>query len=163
MIPDQTLISIRYATLKDVPLIAAFNCAMALETEDKKLDQQQVEQGAIGMIADKARGFYLVAEYNGEVKACLMLTYEWSDWRNADFWWIQSVFVTPDARRQGLFKALYQQVKKLALCKSACGLRLYVEKVNSRAQHTYQSLGMSECKYLMFEESLVHPTQAIGE
>ncbi len=144
---------IRHAVLEDAPIIADFNCAMALETENKQLNKNTIETGAKSMIENSNRGFYLVAEKNSEIQACLMVTYEWSDWRNATFWWIQSVYVTPKARRKGLFNSLYQKVKSLSQCESVCGIRLYVEASNTKAQRTYQSIGMSQCDYLMYEES----------
>ncbi len=145
-------ISIRVANAQDSTTIAAFNCAMALETENKLLDVSQVEAGVAGMLAEPAHGFYLLASKDDTVKACLMVTYEWSDWRNGMFWWIQSVYVSPDARRLGLFSALYKEVKKRASQSNSCGIRLYVEKDNQRAQNTYATLGMDQCDYLMYEE-----------
>ncbi len=149
----ESSISIRKAIPEDAAIIADFNCAMAMETENKQLDQSTVEKGAKGMIKNSDRGFYLIAEKDHEVQACLMVTFEWSDWRNANFWWIQSVYVAPQARRQGLFNRLYQTVKTLSLEDSVCGIRLYVESENNNAQKTYRALGMSQCDYLMYEES----------
>ena len=105
------------------------------------------------MIEDPQMGFYLVVELDNGIQASLMVTTEWSDWRNGMFWWIQSVYVRPEYRRQGLYRELYQRVKELAEQESAvCGFRLYVEHWNTVAQKTYASLGMTEIGYKMFEE-----------
>ena len=104
------------------------------------------------MHADEDLGRYYVAERGGEVVGCLMVTYEWSDWRNGTFWWIQSVYVTPSARRTGTFRRLYTTVRETALAGGACGLRLYVERDNRGAQATYASLGMVTTPYLLLEE-----------
>lgn len=147
-----TDITIRKATMDDVDSLVAFNQAMALETEGKKLDQDTLRNGVSGLIAKPEYGYYLVAEQGSRIVAGLLVTYEWSDWRNGLFWWIQSVYVLPDCRRQGLYKALYLEVKRLAEDKpEVCGFRLYVEKENEVAQQTYQNLGMRECDYYMYE------------
>ncbi|MCB1756004.1 MAG: GNAT family N-acetyltransferase [Gammaproteobacteria bacterium] len=147
-------INVRPARIDDAKVIAAFNCAMALETENKTLEPTRVENGVRRMLQEPGRGFYLLAELDGTIQACLMVTYEWSDWRDADFWWIQSVYVAPEARRKGLYSALHKTIKSLAIKQKSCGVRLYVEKQNTRAQNTYQKLGMRECEYLMYEEAL---------
>jgi ribosomal protein S18 acetylase RimI-like enzyme len=100
------------------------------------------------------RGFYLVAERAGVALGCLLVTYEWSDWRGGDFWWIQSVYVVPAARRGGAFRALYADVERRAAAAGAVGLRLYVETENRRAQATYEGLGMQRCHYFMYEALL---------
>ncbi|MEP0356378.1 MAG: GNAT family N-acetyltransferase [Paraglaciecola sp.] len=125
---------------------------MAFETEQKKLNETTLTKGVAALLEDKNKGFYLVAEQAGEIVASLMVTTEWSDWRNSEFWWIQSVYVIPKARRRGLYSALYNQVKMLAKKQDVCGFRLYVEKENLVAQKAYKSLGMNESHYLMFEE-----------
>jgi ribosomal protein S18 acetylase RimI-like enzyme len=146
---------VRTATLADAPVIARFNQAMALETERKHLDSETVNQGVRAVFERQDYGFYLLAEADGEPVGCLMITYEWSDWRNQLFWWIQSVYVLPDYRGKGLYRMLYHEVKRLASAsKNVCGFRLYVERDNSRAQQIYEHLGMSEAQYLMFEETL---------
>jgi ribosomal protein S18 acetylase RimI-like enzyme len=105
------------------------------------------------LIAQPALGFYLVAEMQGEVVGCLMVTTEWSDWRNGRFWWIQSVYVPAAWRRRGVFRALYGHVTSAAAREpDVCGVRLYVERENAVAQSTYRSLGMSETDYLLFEQ-----------
>lgn len=146
-----TIISIRDASPADIPDLVAWNAAMARETEDKPLDLATLEAGVNGLFADPERGFYLIAERDGQSLGGLLVTFEWSDWRNGMFWWIQSVFVTPDARRQGVFRALYAEVEARARENSAVGLRLYVELENTRAQATYETLGMQRCHYHLYE------------
>ncbi len=110
-------------------------------------------KGVSALIVDDNKGFYLVAEQNDIVVGSLMVTTEWSDWRNGVFWWVQSVYITPDFRRQGIYAQLYAQVKTLAEQQhNVCGFRLYVEKENLIAQKTYESLGMQPTHYLMYEE-----------
>jgi ribosomal protein S18 acetylase RimI-like enzyme len=146
-------INIRVAKLGDVTSLVKFNQLMAWETEQKKLDEVILYKGVSALIVDDNKGFYLVAEQNDEVVGSLMVTTEWSDWRNAVFWWVQSVYITPDFRRQGIYAQLYAQVKALAeQQQNVCGFRLYVEKENLIAQKTYESLGMHPTHYLMYEE-----------
>ncbi|WP_022953271.1 GNAT family N-acetyltransferase [Leucothrix mucor] len=145
--------TIRQAHAADAPAIAEFNRLMAFETEHKKLLPDVILAGVNAMIANPAHGFYLVAESAGEIVGSLMITTEWSDWRNGVIWWVQSVYIVDTHRRQGIYRALYDEVKRLAtLDLSVCGFRLYVEKDNVNAQATYRSLGMQETDYLMFEE-----------
>jgi GNAT superfamily N-acetyltransferase len=104
------------------------------------------------LLQSETRGFYLVAEQGSEIVGSLMVTYEWSDWRNSNFWWVQSVYVRPENRRQGIYSALYSEVKSRAnTTAGVCGYRLYVEKDNIVAQQTYQKLDMHESHYLMYE------------
>ncbi len=146
-------VSIRKAKTEDMETLASFNEAMALETEDLHLNPETVRAGVRGLLNDPTKGFYLVATLKEQVVASLMVTYEWSDWRDGTIWWIQSVYVAPDSRRQGIYRSLYNKVKDLAESDtSVCGFRLYVEKDNKRAQDTYASLGMSETHYKIFEE-----------
>ena len=143
---------IRRAAPADAALIAANNRAMALETEGKVLDPATTLRGAAALIADATKGFYLVAERASEVAGQLMVTYEWSDWRNGTFWWIQSVYVTPAQRRSGVFRALYRRVQEMAAdAGDVCGIRLYVETANVRAQSTYVALGMQRSHYELYE------------
>ncbi len=144
--------TIRYATLDDAPTIAAFNTAMACETEGKELDPATIQAGVAALFTRPELGFYLVAEQDGKPAACLMITTEWSDWRNGLFWWIQSVYVIPQARRRGIFTQLYRHVETLAQNNpEVCGFRLYVEQDNHVAQSVYRSLGMSQTHYRFFE------------
>ena len=147
-------LSIRLATLADVPALCAWNAAMARETEGLELDADVLERGVRGVFAQPQRGFYLVAERAGEAVGGLLVTFEWSDWRNGDFWWIQSVYVVPQARRDGVFRALYAEVERRARAAKAASLRLYVETENARAQATYERLGMRCCHYAMYEQVL---------
>ncbi|WP_413731566.1 MULTISPECIES: N-acetyltransferase family protein [unclassified Shewanella] len=145
---------LRKGTPKDTEALVAFNQAMAQETEGLALDSDTLSRGVSTLLENPAKGFYLVAEIDGEIAGSLMVTYEWSDWRAADYFWIQSVYIKPEHRRKGIYRALYQEVKALAERQGgAASFRLYVEQENSRAQQTYQSLGMSQSHYLMYEEN----------
>jgi GNAT superfamily N-acetyltransferase len=145
-------IVIRTANADDVARLRDWACAMALETEHKQLDPATVERGIHAVLEQPRRGAYFVAERGGEAAGTLMLTYEWSDWRNGDWWWIQSVYVAPEHRRKGVYAALYGHVLAGAKADPAvCGLRLYVERDNANAQRTYESLGMVDAGYCMFE------------
>jgi GNAT superfamily N-acetyltransferase len=147
---------IRRATGADAEQIARYNAAMALETEHLELDHQRLLPGVKAVLADPSKGFYLVAEAEGGVAGQMMITYEWSDWRNGVFWWIQSVYVEPARRRRGVFRSLYlyalQQARAAA---DVCGLRLYVEAGNEAARRTYEELGMAKTAYEMFEVDFV--------
>lgn len=144
---------VRQATRADAPILIEFNCAMALETERKELLPEVIGAGVRALLANPAAGFYVVAEAEGRTVGALLVTKEWSDWRNGTFWWIQSVYVRPELRRQGVYKALYRHVKEMAAKDpGVCGFRLYVERENTRAQSTYTSLGMQETSYRVFEE-----------
>ena len=128
-------IAVGRAATEDVAAIAQFNIAMAAETEDLALDPQTVHAGVAAVVSDDRRGFYLVARSDGKAVGSLMITYEWSAWRNGNLWWIQSVYVVPSARKQGSFRLLYDNVISLAKKSGdAAGVRLYVEKDNRGAQ-----------------------------
>ena len=145
---------IRKATLNDSEAIQAFNIAMALETEGKTLRPESISRGVRALIEDPSKGFYLIAEREGAIVGSLLVTKEWSDWRNGDFWWIQSVYVTSESRRQGIYSDMYRRLQELAKTDgNVCGFRLYVEKENQAAQQTYERLGMQETHYKMYEES----------
>ena len=144
---------IRLARRADAQAIADFNAAMALETEGKRLLPEVIGAGVRSLLRNPQAGFYVVAEEHNQVVAALMITNEWSDWRNGTFWWIQSVYVRPEFRRQGVYRQLYRHIQKLAKANPrVCGFRLYVERDNRRAQKTYRSLGMAKTHYLVFEE-----------
>ncbi|MCP4486676.1 MAG: GNAT family N-acetyltransferase [Gammaproteobacteria bacterium] len=144
---------IRKAIPNDVLALSEFNQHMAFETEGIKLIPEVISAGVKTMIENPQMGFYLVAKEQAEIRASLMITTEWSDWRNGLFWWIQSVYVKPEHRRQGLYRQLYLHVKDMAETETGvCGFRLYVEHDNSKAQKTYHSLGMEETSYKLFEE-----------
>lgn len=145
-------ITIRDATSGDTAIIAEFNTRMAMETESRPLPQDVIDAGVAAVLEDAGKGRYWVAEIDGEVAGQLLVTFEWSDWRNGVFWWIQSVYVHADYRRAGVFSALYRHMESLAKkTQDVCGLRLYVEQQNRRAQDTYRSLGMTAPGYLVME------------
>ena len=146
-------LQLRRGEMRDADTIANFNAAMALETEGKGLIPEVIGAGVRRLIETPSLGFYLVAEHDGRVVACLMITNEWSDWRNGLFWWIQSVYVQQDFRRRGVYRRMYEEVRALAKADAGvCGFRLYVEKENEVAHATYASLGMKETDYLLYEE-----------
>ena len=146
-------LSMRRGELRDAHAIAAFNAAMAFETEGKELISEVIAAGVRRLIDSPSLGFYLVAEHEGRVIACLMITNEWSDWRNGLFWWIQSVYVLGKYRRQGVYRRMYEHVREMAKADpGVCGFRLYVEKENEVAHATYASLGMKQTDYLLYEE-----------
>jgi len=145
------MILIRKARPSDAPSIIDFQLKMAWETESIKLDPETVTKGVNAVFNDQSRGQYYVAESNGRVVASLLMTYEWSDWRNCNVWWFQSVFVVPEFRRQGIFRKMYNYIKQLAEDQDIAGLRLYVELGNSRAQKTYEALGMNSEHYAFYE------------
>ena len=152
---NPTLYTIRKATETDTKSLIQFNIDMALETENKKLDRKKIEPGVMGLFANPQYGFYMVAEHEGTVIGSLMVTTEWSDWRNGIFWWIQSVYVIPEYRRKGVYRSMYQTITEMAKSgqsQKVCGFRLYVEKENRIAQKTYRDLGMRETRYKMFED-----------
>ncbi len=144
--------TVRAAELTDVEFLVDGNARMAMETESLELDRARLRAGVEAVFADAGRGFYLIAEVEGERAGQMMITYEWSDWRNGVFWWIQSVYTVPELRGRGAFKALYASVEAMARERGGvCGLRLYVEAHNETAQATYRRCGMSETVYRMFE------------
>ena len=145
--------NIRLAEKSDSSALVEFNQAMALETEGKNLDAQILQSGVESVFDDEKKGFYVVAEDGGKIVGSLMITFEWSDWRDSWFWWIQSVYILPAFRGRGIYRRLYQFVKeRAALQTDVCGFRLYVEKENGRAQKVYEKLGMNASHYLMYEE-----------
>ncbi|MBX3724849.1 MAG: GNAT family N-acetyltransferase [Xanthomonadales bacterium] len=146
--------TIRAAVPTDIDAIAGFNAAMARETEQRTLDMATLRAGVATVFAEPQHGFYRVAEWDGQVVACLLVTYEWSDWRNGRWWWLQSVYVTPAARGHGLFGRMYRAVRAEArACPGVCGLRLYVEHDNARAQAVYAALGMAPEPYRILHEA----------
>ena len=145
-------IDIREAKPEDAETIASFNQGIAEETEGKHLDEATILAGVSRLLAEPSRGRYWLAEVGGRVVGQTMVTYEWSDWRNGNVWWIQSVYVISDFRRKGVFTALFAEIESLARQDAdACGIRLYVEKQNERAQATYRALGMRSDTYLVME------------
>lgn len=153
-------IDIRRAGPADLEPLVAFNLAMALETEGRNLDAALVRSGVAAVLDEAGHGFYIVAQRRRDqaIVGQLMITYEWSDWRNARFWWIQSVYVRDGSRRQGVYRALHRYAESLAQqTGGVCGLRLYVERNNAVAQQVYQSLGMTESRYAMYEVEFPQP------
>ncbi|BBM81937.1 GNAT family N-acetyltransferase [Candidatus Uabimicrobium amorphum] len=146
---------IRKAQPQDCEAIVFGNCAMALETENKKLDKKRVTKGVKALLNDESKGFYIVAEENGEVIGQLMITYEWSDWRNGTFWWIQSVYIAKEHRRKGVYTRLYAYIREKCQEHNVCGIRLYVDKNNVNARQTYEKLGMEFSHYDFMEEDFV--------
>jgi GNAT superfamily N-acetyltransferase len=143
-----------------VEVLVDFSAAMALETEGLTLDRERLRRGTLAVLESSARGFYLVAERLGraskEVVGQLLVTYEWSDWRNATFWWIQSVYVHPNWRRRGVYRRMHEAVLTQARArKDVCGLRLYVERGNRMAQAAYRQVGLTPSAYRVFEEDFV--------
>jgi ribosomal protein S18 acetylase RimI-like enzyme len=142
---------IRKANTTDAGVIITFQKAMAMETENLVLDGEILTKGVMAVFEDKGKGQYFVAEDNGKVVASLMITFEWSDWRNAIVWWFQSVYVIPEFRRQGIFRMMYDYIKNEGLSENIAGMRLYVESENHRAQKTYEALGMNGTHYKTYE------------
>jgi len=149
----ETALIVRNAEPGDADALVEFNLAMALETEDKQLDRAVLSAGVAAIFEKPQRGFYLVAESNGRAVGCLMITFEWSDWRNGEWWWLQSVYVHPEHRRGGVFAKLYAEVERRARgTRGVIGVRLYVELENLKAQQVYQSLSMERTHYAMYEK-----------
>jgi len=149
---------IRPGRLGDVERLVAFSQAMALETEGRRLDERRLQQGTRALLNSSDHGFFLVAEQpqTSQVVGQLMITYEWSDWRNALFWWIQSVYVDPAWRRQGIFRRMYAHVIEQAKADpGVCGVRLYVESANHIAQDVYRRVGLKPSSYAVFETDFV--------
>ncbi len=145
-------IEIGDATADDWRTIADFNAALAEESEDKTLDRTMLESGVRRLLEDANRGRYFLARHDGRVVGQTLITYEWSDWRDGWIWWIQSVYVHPQYRRQGVFASLYRHIETRARTDGdVVAIRLYVERENARAQKTYRSLGMSPTGYRVME------------
>ncbi|MGD9588918.1 MAG: N-acetyltransferase family protein [Pyrinomonadaceae bacterium] len=146
--------NIRAAVKGDIDALVDFNQKMALETEGKRLEPEVLRPGVAAVFEDPNKGFYIVAEDAGNIVGGLMVTFEWSDWRNKWFWWIQSVYIVPEARGRGVYRRLYEKVKELAAGKgNVCGYRLYVEHDNVNAQTVYEKVGMERSIYYMYEEN----------
>ena len=152
----QAAFTVREATRRDQAHIIGFQQHMALETEGKSLDGDLLERGVASVFQSRDKGFYVVAESEAQTVGCLLITYEWSDWRNANFWWIQSVYVDAAWRRRGVYRALHAYIHETASSRDdICGVRLYVERANQVAKRTYDSLGMSRSHYDMYETDFV--------
>ena len=143
---------IRKATPRDIGALVECNAAMAKETENKSLDLDRLTNGVAAVFESPQKGFYLVAEAGGSVVGGLLITFEWSDWRNGTFWWIQSVYVRPGWRRRGIYQMIHRWVYDTAQSlPDVCGIRLYVHKGNHVAQRTYSSLEMASTEYQLME------------
>lgn len=145
------MITVRNAKLSDANSIIDFQLKMARETEKLALDPDTVTKGVNAVLNDTAKGQYYVAETGDIVIASLLITFEWSDWRNCNVWWLQSVFVMPEFRRKGVFSKMYIHIRNLAEEQGIAGLRLYVETRNTNARRTYETLGMSSEHYSFYE------------
>lgn len=145
-------LTVRRATDDDLDRIVLFNQAMARETEGRDLDRRVLADGVEALLEDPAKGTYWVAEAGEEVVGQAMVTREWSDWRNAPVWWLQSVYVSRKRRREGVYRALHAEVRRRAREAGAAGLRLYVDRDNRPAHETYEELGMRRSRYRMYEE-----------
>lgn len=143
---------IRQAGLADEEVVIDFNCRLAEESESKQLDRATVQLGVRAILGNSRYGRYFVACIDGRVVGQMMHTFEWSDWRNGEIWWLQSVYVHPDFRRQGVFRQLIQHLQaEAAASPGVAGLRLYVEEHNQSAQITYEQLGLKPAGYVVME------------
>jgi GNAT superfamily N-acetyltransferase len=155
-----SMLHVRPATLADLNVIVTGNLKLAEETEHLRLDASTLREGVRALLEARAPGRYWTAELDGRVVGQLLITFEWSDWRNRMVWWIQSVYVAPEARRQGVFQALYAAARREAQAAGAGGLRLYVDTTNARAQAVYAALGMNGDHYRVFEDMFAEPPRA---
>jgi GNAT superfamily N-acetyltransferase len=149
--------TVRTAAIDDLEALVDGNMALAQETEPVRLDIETLRQGILALLESRAPGRYWVAELEGRVVGQLLVTFEWSDWRNRMVWWIQSVYVAPDARGRGVLRTLYDVARGEALAAGAGGLRLYVNTANQRAQAVYAALGMNGDHYRVFEDMFADP------
>ena len=162
--PSLENFSVREALWSDLEQLIEFNAAMALETEGRVLDRDRLRSGAQGVLSAPSRGLYVVGESLEEggqarrVVGQLLITFEWSDWRNANFWWIQSLYVHPDWRNRGVFRTMYKYVLHQVECRTdVCGIRLYVEQDNAKALSVYDKLGLRLTPYRICEVDFILP------
>jgi len=145
--------NIRLAEKTDIDELVEFNQAMAFETEGKRLDTDVLRPGVAAVFEDEHKGFYVVAVVDDVIAGGLLVTFEWSDWRNKWFWWIQSVYIKPDYRGRSIYRLMYEFVKSRSDQQgNVCGFRLYVEHDNEHAQRVYEKVGMHRSHYLAYEE-----------
>ncbi len=150
------VVSIRRAMLGDADVVVRFNLALAAESEQVALDPERLRRGVEAVLRDPAKGFYTLAEAEAQVVGQMMVTFEWSDWRNATFWWLQSVYVRPEYRQRGVYRRIFEHVLDEARAQNdVCGVRLYVSKENRLAQQVYERLGLQEALYSMRELDFV--------
>ena len=148
-------IKIRKAEVSDAEIIAEFNLRLARETENIALEPARLLSGVVALLRDAAKGVYYVAEINGEIVGQVMITYEWSDWRNGNLWWLQSVYVKEAFRGRGVFRALFRYVEGLAQAQGGVeAIRLYMHEKNQTARRSYEGLGMAQTEYIVFELGL---------
>jgi GNAT superfamily N-acetyltransferase len=152
--------NVRLAVAEDLEALVAGNLALAEETERLHLDADTLRQGIRALLESRAPGRYWVAELDGHVVGQLLITFEWSDWRDRMVWWIQSVYVQPDARGRGVLRTLYEAARREALAAGSGGLRLYVDTTNIRAQAAYAALGMNGGHYRVFEDMFAEPPRS---
>ena len=148
------MVEITVGDVCNVDDIAQFQVDMAMESEGLALDYERVRRGVQAVMDDDAKGRYIIARLSEKVVACLMITREWSDWNSCWYWWIQSVYVVPEHRGRGIYKAMYNKVLDLAKAEGISQIRLYVDKENSTAQTVYKKLGMAECHYCLYEKGI---------
>ncbi len=147
--------TVRQGIESDSETLIEFNRAMARETEDRELPLNLIKPGVESFLKHREYGFYVIAEKDSEIVGSLMITFEWSDWRNGLFWWIQSVYVKPEFRRQGVYSSMHNYVRELAKEKgNIVGLRLYAERNNETAHKTYESNNMHKTIYIMYEQEI---------
>lgn len=147
--------------MADAPVIVDFNLRLADETENLRLDPERVRPGVAALLADQAKGIYFVADVDGATVGQVMITYEWSDWRNGNIWWLQSVYVKKEFRQRGVFRELFKHIESLAHGREdVCGLRLYMHAENRRARQSYEKLGMKHTAYEVFELALGQPIES---
>jgi GNAT superfamily N-acetyltransferase len=159
-------LTVRAAGTDDVDAIVGFSAAMAWETERRQLDHARLREGTLSLLRTPSLGFFMVAETHTSgrpvVVGQLMITYEWSDWRNGLFWWIQSVYVDPAWRRRGVFRGLHEAVVARAKADpKVCGIRLYVEQENNVAETVYRRVGLALSAYKVYEEDFVLPKKGV--
>jgi GNAT superfamily N-acetyltransferase len=148
------IMQIRHAMTNDAPSIIENNILLAKESEDEKLNHLIAKKGVYALFSTPEKGFYLVAEENDTIIGQLMITFEWSDWRNKDIWWIQSVYVHKKYRNNGVFTSLYNEIQNQARKQNISLLRLYVHKDNIVAQQVYEKLKMAKGTYVFYEKSV---------
>lgn len=147
-------LTITRGNASDIEAIVRFQADMAMESEGTMLDMDRLTLGVTSAINDEQKGTYLVARANDTPIGSLMVTREWSDWNNQWYWWIQSVYVMPEYRNQGVYRAMYTTLKDMAEENGVSQVRLYADRTNHSAQQVYRRLGMTESHYLMFEETI---------
>jgi len=148
---------VRRATMSDLKTIVSFNTALARETEHRVLDTQILQAGVEALLQDPGKGWYAVAEQSLIVVGQILVTFEWSDWRNGNFWWLQSLYVHPDHRQKGIFRQIYDYVQAQAHLnrEGICGFRLYVEENNHQAHQAYANFGFQKTAYHMYEKEFL--------